>query len=225
MQQQMQHQMQHQGQQQQQHQPQQIAPRRVAPPNPNLGTALQHTVHKVQQNQEIQQLQQQMQGQQKEFLWGKISMNDLVKNCCIVSVPSLGQDLLIDGGVGSPAEIPVETVVAFCVQPDPNGDPEIVAPVWRMTGYLKDGLPIPDGMFVGSVTRASSTGTCFIECPGVIAVHGSEAAAHSNVVEKCGLVVGDVIAFAVFVSAQGKVWVSAPCWKCCSTSADNAQTA
>lgn len=223
-----QQQMQYQQQQQQQqpHQPQHVAPRRV-PPNPNMPPALQHTVHKVQQSQEQQQLQQQQDQSRKEFLWGKISMNDTVKNCCIASVPSLGQDLLIDGGVGSPAEIPVETIVAFSVNPDPTGgnNSEVGAPIWRMTGYLKDGLPIPDAMFVGSVTRASSTGTCFIECPGVIAVHGSEAAAHSNVVEKCGLVVGDVIAFSVFVSAQGKIWVSAPCWKCCSTSAENAHTA
>jgi len=227
----MQHQMQHQMQQQQQpqQQPQQQQPQQQQMqqrrPVHVLPPALQHTVHKVHQQEQAQQLQQQQQQSQKEYLWGKISMTDFEKNCCIVSVPSMGQDLLIDGGVGSPSEMPVETIVAFSVQPDVNGDPEVVAPVWRMTGYLKDGLRIPDGIFVGSVTRASTTGTCFIECPGVIAVHGSEAAAHSNVVEKCGLLVGDVIAFSVFVSAQGKVWVSAPCFKCCSTSADNAQTA
>merc|ERR1712151_430028 len=72
------------------------------------------------------------------------------------------------------------------------------------------------GEHIGKINRIVKDGSAFLENQYLATEYGTEAYAHSTVVQQCGLSVGDVIAFSIHVSKSGQPQVSAPCWRCCS---------
>eukprot|EP00933_Yihiella_yeosuensis_P020332 TRINITY_DN16306_c0_g1_i1.p1 TRINITY_DN16306_c0_g1~~TRINITY_DN16306_c0_g1_i1.p1 ORF type:complete len:699 (-),score=165.34 TRINITY_DN16306_c0_g1_i1:81-2177(-) len=152
----------------------------------------------------------------EELEWGTVT--SVGRGHCIVRPESgIEEDVFIRSDVANPQELTVGGAVAFKLHVNSKGQHMASAPVWTLFGQLTEAGILPTGEFIGTVGRVAPSGTTFIDCPAVAAVHGREAAAHQKTVAQCDLNPEQVIGFSVHVSDAGKIWVSAPCWKCCSS--------
>jgi len=114
-----------------------------------------------------------------------------------------------------PGGLTKDDTVAFEIHESQQGKPQVSAPVWRHVGILDPEAPLEFGEYLGQVGKVYGNAT--VKCPTVLENHGQSAQIHKDVLRRCELEEGDVIAFSVESSSSGVPWVSAPCWKCVSS--------
>eukprot|EP00441_Pelagodinium_beii_P031600 CAMPEP_0197640966 /NCGR_PEP_ID=MMETSP1338-20131121/15073_1 /TAXON_ID=43686 ORGANISM="Pelagodinium beii, Strain RCC1491" /NCGR_SAMPLE_ID=MMETSP1338 /ASSEMBLY_ACC=CAM_ASM_000754 /LENGTH=567 /DNA_ID=CAMNT_0043213861 /DNA_START=103 /DNA_END=1806 /DNA_ORIENTATION=+ len=139
--------------------------------------------------------------------------------------PGAGEqhEVWVHNSIAQVFELSIDDLVAFRVHINKQGQPQASAPIWKMVGIIKEREHISFGEYIGQISRVLPNGLAFIDCADVKFAHGGDAAVHAAIMQECGLSVGDVVAFNLHVSDAGKIWMSAPCWKCCSAEKWNAQ--
>merc|ERR1712187_941619 len=90
------------------------------------------------------------------------------------------------------------------------------APLWKRMGYTGSEDSEGFGPYFGTITGANKGEVWFITSEQVTAALGRDAAVHASIMKQCNLAAGDFIAFNAQQAPSGKIWMSAPCWKCCS---------
>jgi len=140
------------------------------------------------------------------------TVSSIANNHCRVTCPDYEKGVYVHAKVGS--SLVVGETVAFKVHLNAKGQPAASAPIWKLMGKVFSGKPVQLGEHAGKVSKIVKDGSAFLESPQLAALHGAEVYAHASVVQKCGLSVGDVLAFSVHISQTGQPQVSAPCWKC-----------
>lgn len=141
---------------------------------------------------------------------------------CGLFCPEIQGDVWVDAAVAPPWQLDVHDTVACRIQGSTPGGLRALAPVWKRMGSSNTEGEAPEfGPFFGELSGKVVHDVCFINCDQIKAAAGRDAACHQNVMQQCGLNLGDVIAFQAHENASGKIWLSAPCWKCCSQDAQS----
>jgi len=84
---------------------------------------------------------------------------------------------------------------------------------WRLVGTCPRGKAVSFGEYMGVVSKVLADGSAAIECREVAAKYGSNAYMERDVLEDCGLSIGDRIAFCVQPSSSGgSPEVKSPVW-------------
>jgi len=145
---------------------------------------------------------------------GAVKSVDLAKGYGFIDGPAAGfkQDVFVLHSVADPSSLTPGQVVGFQVKFDEKDRPQAAAPLWRMAGWLKEGLEPQFGKYTGDIARLGSVGMGFVSSDAIQRQFGRDVFIHSRVMENCELSLGDHVAFDVHVSGDGQPQLSAPCW-------------
>jgi len=128
--------------------------------------------------------------------------------------------VLVSRNIIEPSKLVMNEAVAVRVQLNPEGQLFAVAPLYRIKGEVKAGMPIQFGDYHGLVKHPQKNGDCFVDCEEVKAKHqGRDAYIHSSVVQQCELNQGDGICFTLHMNKAGMPQVPMPVWRICKQGA------
>jgi len=102
--------------------------------------------------------------------------------------------------------MPLPAVPCIATQEMPSNS------AWKLVGKRPNGVEVDFGDHIGRVATVLASGCAFVDCPEIRTEHGRDAYIHSNVMEQCGLTLGDKISFVVHINSSGAPQVSAPLW-------------
>lgn len=147
---------------------------------------------------------------------GKVQNVEPTKGFSFVECPdqSFGTNVFVHKTVLDPALLAKGDTLAFHVKYDEKDRPQAASPIWKMTGWRRDGADPHWCQNFGELVRMGSVGQGWVESPELKKKFGGkDVFVHSKVMESCGLAIGDYLAFDVHVSAAGDPQCSAPVWK------------
>jgi len=163
------------------------------------------TVHNLSQAEEVLR--------SKAFYVGTVKTAN--EGFAIVDCPDSGYEagIYVHKASADLSQLQEGDLLAFEIHISKQGKPQVSAPVWKHAGFTKKDGSLEFGEFLGQVAEVNAQGYGKMECSSVVEQHSQMANVHSKIVEQCGLVLHDVIAFSVHVGDSGVPWVQAPCWK------------
>lgn len=149
---------------------------------------------------------------QKVYI-GVVKLVSAAKGISLVVIDGLYPDgIEVHRAVADPQLLAAHDVVAFKVVAAATGPPRAVAPLWKLLGWGGTDPP-PPGSCIGRVRAPLADGTIWVEQE---VKQAPQVQIHERVLDFCGLGTGDTIAFSVQQDESRKLFMPAPCWRCCS---------
>eukprot|EP00927_Polykrikos_kofoidii_P062266 TRINITY_DN57078_c0_g1_i1.p1 TRINITY_DN57078_c0_g1~~TRINITY_DN57078_c0_g1_i1.p1 ORF type:complete len:547 (-),score=71.01 TRINITY_DN57078_c0_g1_i1:376-1965(-) len=127
------------------------------------------------------------------------------------------QDVQVHHTVADPSCLAADDMVCFSnIHVNSRGHSQASAPFWKLACWAQEDFQKQFPDYEGRVSIITPTGQAFVESIKAEAAFGCSPLIHGQIVKRCGLSMGSVVAFNVYTDDSATPQASAPFWVCLS---------